>query len=141
MPPPRACGSFRSRCRLIRSPQLATIRPTPQTRLSSPSRRRQFPFRGAVLPPSLPLRAYTSEEKEACVHKRILFASLLLALGASIGISADAISIDAPQPLLQLAKRLADEYGYLVTYEEAPVDPERETVKITYGPGRVDQTN
>jgi hypothetical protein len=68
------------------------------------------------------------------------FALILLSLSiAGHAWCADAITISAPRALGQLAVQLWHRYGYLVTYEEAPVDPEREVATTVYAPDRANK--
>ena len=64
---------------------------------------------------------------------------LLVTVFAPSGISADVIAINDTTPLAVLATRLWRGYGYLVTYEDAPVDPARETVMVTSARGRIER--
>jgi len=58
-----------------------------------------------------------------------LLVTLLTASLAVPSAAADEISVNQSRPMMALAGELAQRYGYLVTYEEAPVDAVREVIK------------
>lgn len=67
---------------------------------------------------------------------------ILVLLEASIARQApcdDVIVINNPRALGQLAVQLWQRYGYLVTYEEAPVDRDREVATAVYAADRIDK--
>ena len=69
--------------------------------------------------------------------------SLLLMLATALAPcanSADAIVINDAEPLAILSTRLWNDYGYLVTFEDAPVDPGRETVAVISARGRIEHS-
>ena len=73
------------------------------------------------------------------MYARLPLVLLMATALAPCGNSADDIAIDSTKPLALLTTRLWQDYGYLVTYEDAPVDPVRESVTVTYAPGRIDR--
>jgi len=66
-------------------------------------------------------------------------ALLLLILPTRCALAVDEITITGPKALVQLVSELSQRYGYLVTYEDAPVDTEREVTTMVYAPGRMDK--
>lgn len=74
------------------------------------------------------------------MYRHILVLSWLALSTGGCALCADAVAIDGnPRPLNQLTVRLTEQYGYLVTYEEAPVDPAHEVVTKVYAPDRIDK--
>jgi hypothetical protein len=73
------------------------------------------------------------------MYKRTLVLGWLVISTVGSALCADAIAIDNSRPLGQLVVRLWEQYGYLVTYEDAPVDPDREIVTKAYAPDRIDR--
>jgi hypothetical protein len=72
---------------------------------------------------------------EQKMHTRT-FLPVLLLTTASCGLCADVITINQSQALLKLSWQLSERYGYLVTYEEAPIDQENEVVRGLNAAGR-----
>lgn len=72
------------------------------------------------------------------MHNRTLLSAIFLIFGVRSAEGADVITINHPQALLRLATELSERYGYLVTYEDAPVD-EREVVTQRSPRGGVDR--
>ena len=74
------------------------------------------------------------------MYKRFAVVLLLATALAPCAKSADAIVINDATPLALLAMRLWNDYGYLVTYEDAPVDPVRETITVISERGRIERS-
>ena len=74
------------------------------------------------------------------MYLRLALVLLLATALAPCAKSADAIAINDAKPLAILAMRLWNDYGYLVTYEDAPVDPGRETVAVISARGRIEHS-
>ena len=60
------------------------------------------------------------------MNKTALVSVSLIIVVCTPAFCVDAIAISEPRPLGKLAVELQRRYGYLVTYEEAPFDSERE---------------
>ena len=72
--------------------------------------------------------------------KRFAVVLLLATALVPFANSADAIVMNDATPLALLAMRLWNDYGYLVTYEDAPVDPVRETITVISERGRIERS-
>jgi hypothetical protein len=82
--------------------------------------------------------AYTVSH-EVMLFNPILRLSAVLLMSSCAFAAADTINVSQPRAMLALTGELADRYGYLVTYEDAPADSSREILRDRRADGLEDR--